>query len=48
MNPSGRRVVARQQMESSASALAIAPDGRPLATGHFRGDLRRWALARRA
>jgi WD40 repeat protein len=41
----GRSVVARLQMDSSATALAIAPDGRRVATGHFRGDLRRWELA---
>jgi WD40 repeat protein len=41
----GRSVVARLQLASSATALAIAPDGRRVATGHFRGELRRWELA---
>jgi len=44
----GRSVVARLQMPSSATALAISPDGQRLATGHFNGELRRWTLARPA
>ena len=40
----GRSAAPHLQMASGATALALARDGRRLATGHFNGELRRWQL----
>ena len=41
----GRAAAPFLQMTSGATAMALARDGRRLATGHFNGELRRWQLA---
>jgi len=40
----GRAAAPYLQMTSGATAMAQARDGSRLATGHFNGELRRWAL----
>ena len=40
----GRAAAPYLQMTSGATAMALARDGRRLATGHFNGELRCWAL----
>ena len=40
----GRAAAPHLQMASGATAMALARDGRRLATGHFTGELRRWTL----
>jgi len=41
----GRAAAPFLQLTSGTTAMALARDGRRLATGHFNGELRRWALA---
>jgi len=41
----GRAAAPHLQMTSGATAMALARDGRRLATGHFNGELRRWVMA---
>jgi len=40
----GRAAAPYLQMTPGATAMALARDGRHLATGHSDGELRRWAL----